>query len=313
MAWKQQDLIDWLVKDLGVTEEVAKTLLPNLEPALPKIEASLLRQSDYSRHMNDLKALQQKHQDAETKLNEEIAAWSTMTAAEKAAAGDLQNKLHASQADVLKLTQAIESLAAATGQDAKAILDGAKIVVPKKSDEPPAVDLTGYVKADDLQSTVAALTQMQFKLAPQLMKIAGEHHKLTGEELDVEAITAEILTRANTKGNQKSLDARTVWEELHGIPAKREAKTKEKYDADIAAAVERGRQEAMSQQIPGATPPQGKHSIVFTKPDGTPRTSVLERTAPQSTALAAASALRSGRYRTAGGPGGAKPAAAATT
>lgn len=312
MAWTQKELIEWLVKDLGVTEEVAKTLLPTLEPALPKIEASLLRQSDYSRNMNDLKALQTKHQEAETRLNEEIAAWSTMTAADKAKEPALQNALHAAQADVLKLTQAIESLAAATGQDAKAILDGAKVVIPKKSDEPPPVDLTGYVKADDLQSTITALTNMQFKLAPQLMKIAAEHQKLTGEELDVEAVTAEILTRASTKGNQKSLDARTVWEEMHGIPAKREAKTKEKYDADIAAAVERGRTEALSQQIPGATPPQGKHSIVFTKPDGTPRTSVLERTAPQSTALAAASALRSGRYRQPGAHG-ARPAAGATT
>lgn len=312
MAWSQKELIDWLVKDLGVTEEVAKTLLPTLEASIPKIESAVLRQSDYSRNMNELKALQKKHEDASTALNEEIAAWTNMTAAEKANATDLQNKLHASQADILKLTQTIESLAAATGQDAKAILEGAKVVVPKKSDEPPAVDLTGYVKADDLQSTITALTNMQFKLAPQLMKIAAEHSKLTGEELDVEAITAEILNRAQTKGNQKSLDARHVWEEIHGIPAKREAKQKEAHDAEIAAAVERGRQEALSQQIPGATQPQGKHSIVFTKPDGTPRTSVLERTAPQSTALAAASALRSGRYRQAGGPG-ARPAAGAAT
>jgi hypothetical protein len=312
MAWTKKELTDWLIKDLGVTEEVATTLLPNLEAVAPKIEAGLLRQSDYSRSMNELKDLQASHKKASDDLNAEIAAWANLSAEQKANNPELQNRLHAAQADVLRLTQVVESVASQAGLDPKAILEGAKITIPKKEDEAPKVDLTGYVKAEDIQATVGGLTNMILRLGPQLMKIAHEHQQLTGEFLDTEAVTAEILTRANTKGNSKSLDARAVWEELHAIPAKREAKAKEQYDADIAAAVERGRTEAMSQQIPGAQLPQGRHSIVFTKPDGTPRTSVLERAAPQSTALAAATALRSGRYRQASGPGGPKPAATAT-
>lgn len=308
MAWTKKELTDWLTNDLGFTAEEATALLPQFEARIPKVESGVLRQGDYSRNMNELKALQTKHQEASDALNGEIAAWGSLTAAEKAANTDLQTKLHESQASVLKLTQAVESLASATGQDPKAILEGAKITVVKPTNEPPAVDLSGYVKAEDVQATVNGLTGMILKLGPQLMKIAHEHQQLTGEFLDTEAITAEILTRANTKGNTKALDARHVWEELHGIPAKREAKAKEKYDGDIAAAVERGRTEALSQQIPGAQPPAGKHSIVFTKPDGTPRTSVLERTQPQGTVMAAASALRSGRYRQ---PGLVKPAAPA--
>lgn len=297
MAWKKDDVLKWLQEELGFSEADATTLLPQFETRADKVEKGYLRQGDYSKHMDAVKTQSDALKAAEQKLNEEMVAWGDMTAAEKANNTKLQGDLVKSQQDIVALRTKLTTVATSAGLNAEEILAGITptVVTPPVAGAP---DMSGYMKTEDLNATVGGLTKLALTLPAELMQIAQEHFELTGERLNTRTIVAEIEARAMTRGNKKSLEPTDIWEEMHGIADKRTAAATKKHDDEIAAAVERGRTEGRSEQLPGAIP-RGQHSIVFTKPDGTPRTSVLERQAPNSTVNAAASAFRSGRYRTA--------------
>lgn len=291
------DVKKWLKDDLGFSDEEITAVAEKLEPKADALEKGYLRQSDYSKKMNDLQKAQGDLTTANDRLNHEMAEWAELQASGQEVTQKMRDDLEKSQAKVLQLEQRVKRVATDAGLDPAKALEGIDVVV-KKDDPPPAppVDLTGYAKADQ----VASVAQLALTLPATLLALAHEHQQLTGETLDAQRLVSELQSRAGTKGNQKSLDPRVIWEELHEIPAKREAKSKTTYDAAIAAAEQRGREAALSEAaLPGGTTPVGRHAPVFQTAQGR-EGSVLKRPAPGTTVTTAAAALRSGKYRTQG-------------
>jgi len=289
------DVKKWLIEDLGFSEAEATELVAKFDgERATKLEKGYLRQSDYSRHMNDLQKAQTDLKAANDRLNAEMAEWASLTATEKEQATKLRGDLEKSQQDVLKLTQVVTRVATEAGLNADELLKGATVVPTREEPKTPPVDLTGYVKEDQLRG----LATMSLRLPAILAKIDREHHALTGEYVDQQAIIAELETRAATRGNQKSLDPVAIWEELHEIPAKRDAKAKREYDAAIKAAETRGREAALTEaSIPGQAPPPGRHAPVFQTVSGQSRESALKRPQPGTGLHSAVAAMRTGKYR----------------
>lgn len=294
------DIKKFLKEELNFTDaELTPELVALYTPErVAKIEQGYKRQSDYSRSQDELRTQQTELAAASERLTQEMAEWGTLTAAEKANSLKLQTDLHATQAEVLRLTQSVTSLATAAGRDPKEFLTttpGAPIVPTT-----PAVDLSGYVKKEDLANMGGQLNgvaEMALTLPATLAAIAIEHEQLTGQKLDTRTIIAEIRKRAGTRNNQLTLDPESIWMEQHSIADKRTAAATAAHDAEIAAAVDRGRQEARTEAlVPGSTSAHA-HARIFNRPDGTTRTSVLQRPAPGTIAQGAAAALATGKYR----------------
>lgn len=292
MAKAKFDTKKWLVEDLGFSEDEAKDLIPKFEAKAEKVGSGFLRQSDYDRLMNESKAELQKGKAdldaANEKLNAEMAEWASLTAAEKAQATQLRADLEKAQQDVLKHRQIVTRIATEAGLDPEKVLAGT--AEPKKEEpKPQQVDLSGLAKAEQL----AGLANMALTLPAELMAIAAEHQELTGERLDTRDIIRELQARAQTKGNQKSLDPRQIWEELKAIPEKRTEVEKKRFDDAIKAAEARGREAALTEaSIPGQQPP-GRHAPVFVKQE-----SKLQRPQPGTSLQSAIAALRTGKYAT---------------
>lgn len=305
------DVLKWLTDDLKVagTAEELGAIATKLTPAAAEIEKGYLRQADFSRKQDELSVAQTKLDGANQRLEAEIAEWATLQANGEQVTKKQREDFEKAQADVLRLQQAVRRMATDAGLDPEKALEGLNVVV-KPSHEPLAPpDLSGYVKAGDLNSQLGALASMAVKLPGIFAKISREHRGLTGQDVDELAITAELERRANTKGNQKSLDPVAIWEELHDIPTKRTAAGKKRHDEEIAAAEQRGEERALSQMAtPGPQMPQGRHAPVFQRQDGKARESVLKRPQPGSTHNVAVAALRTGKYRQAGSGHGQKTA-----
>jgi hypothetical protein len=271
-----------------------------------KIAEGYMRQTDYDRTMDEghtaLATTQTELATANARLNTEMAEWATLQQTGKAASTQMEADLEAAQTRVTQLTSRVTKLATDAGVDPATVLEGLETIVPAKDLTP---DLSGYVKADDLE---AAITKRLGPLASgildvpaELFQLGQEHQALFGEALDTRPVVAEIKARAATTGNQKSLDPRVVWEEMHDVEDKRTAVSDAAHTAEIDAAVERGRTEARSESaLPGSTTAPGRHAAIF---GDTTRKSALERPQPLTTVNAAAAALTSGKYRGTGAPG----------
>lgn len=285
--------------EAGFTEAELAELAPKItEERAKKLEGMVLRQSDYSRSMNDLKKAQGDLSAANDRLTQEIAEWAQRQASDGEVSKKQQAALEKAQQQALKAEQALRRVAGEVGIDADKLLEGTTVVPPKP--EPVAPDLSGYAKVEHLGPTLRSLLH----LPAQLRKIENEHFKLFGEWPDSEAIIAEVEKRASTPNNQKSTDPRTVWEELHQVPTKRADVEKARIDGLIAEAEKRGREAAASEMaVPGNTPRpigRGPASPVL-HPGGQQRTSVLQRGQPGTTVGKAVAALRSGKYAPADG------------
>jgi len=290
------DTLKWLKEDLGFTEDEAKALLPQFETRAEKLEKGFLRQSDYSKHMNDLKKTQDTLAAAEAKLNADMAEWAEMTAAEKAEAGDLKTKIDAAEAKIFSLTQKATRLAEDAGVDPKTIL-GDEVIPPKKEPSPTAFD------PGPLQQQIGGIAEYMLTLNAELPAIAEEHFQLTGERLDTRKFIGDIKAAIATgKAKPADLDPVKRWESTYDIPAKRQAKAVEKHDAEIKAAEERGRLAAASEMaLPNNGMRPGTHSPVF-KTSNVAQGSKLQRPQPSDRLSGAINALRNGTYRQ-GGPG----------
>lgn len=288
---------EWL-KDVGFDDATIEQIADKFTPAqMAKIAEGTMRQSEFDRVMNEGKAEIAKSQrelaEANDKLNRELAEWATVQAQGGTATKAMQDALDKAQADVLKLTQKLTRVATDAGLDPQKILTEVQVTTePPKA--PPAPDLTGYAKSDDVSRSIGQLAEMSLTLPAELQQLAYEHQQLFGTALDTRTIVAEIKARAGTRGNTKPLDPRAIWEEAHKVADKRTEVEKARVDRLIADAEERGRQKGMSETtVPGGHTPTGRHSPVM----GAERKSALERPQPGQTINAAVSAFRSGKYR----------------
>ena len=282
------DAKKWLVEELGFSEAEAAELAPKFnEERAKKLEGGYLRQSDYSKKMNEVGKAQKDYEAANERLNGEMAEWASLTASEKANATKLRSDLEKAQQDVLKYQQVVTRVATEAGLDPAKVMEGVTVVVPPKKEDPPQVDLSGYLKAEAADS----LANLALSWPVEYAELSEEHKALTGQKLNGKLILDEIQKRARTKGNTKSLNPRQVWEELNDAPTLRAKAEETRINGLIAEAEKRGAEAARSEAaIPGQTPP-GKHAPVFGKP------SVLNRPQPGARLTGALAALREGKYR----------------
>lgn len=300
------DTKKWLVEDLGFSEAEAAELVPRFDgERAKKLEGGFLRQADYSREMNKLKAEVNKQQAelqaANERLNAELADWAAVQAGRQQEVAGQREALHQAQQEQLRLTQLVTTVAEQAGLDPQKVLQGAKVTPPKEEPKTPPIDLNGYVKQDQLAPVIGSL----ITLPAELQAIADEHFELYGKRLDTRELVKELTTRAGTKGNTKSLDVRTIWEETHGVPQKREEVSKARYDEALKAAEARGYERARTEEaLPGQPPPGRSASPVLRGAEGKARESVLQRPQPGTTVRNAVAALRSGKYRVKDGSSG---------
>jgi hypothetical protein len=299
------DIKQWLTGEMGFTEDETKTLLPQFTAdRIQKLDKGYLRQSDYSKHMDEFKSNMTKAQAKLTAdsqaLNGEIAEWSKLKGADTEAREKAEQRVAALEQRLFTHQQHIRKLATDAGVDPTPFLkdDNETPVPPTKPATPPAptVDLSPFAKNTD----VAAMNQYLFDLQVELATLVPEHQALFGTPLDARKLAEEIRRRAAAK---EDITPRAVWEETFDVATTREAKAKEHHDAEIAAAEQRGREAALSEgAIPHASP-AGKHAVVFQPrrdDQGQPVGPALERPRPQQRVASAAQALATGKYRQSG-------------
>lgn len=285
--------LEAFIKELGLEGDEAtavKTALGKPE-RLSILEKNQLRQSDYSKLADGLKAEQKKLESASAKLDAEAAEWASLSASEKANATALRDSLNATEQKVLALQQRVTKIATDAGLDPAKALEGIDQVVKKEEPVVPAIDPTKFVGHDQF----ASMSEYMFNLSMELPTIAAEHFELTGERLNTTALRTEIQKRAGTKG--ANLDPRAIWEETNGIQAKRDAKTAAARTEEIKQAETRGFERARSEAALPVPPSHGQHSPVLRSVNGEARKSVLERPVPETGVRSAAQALATGKYR----------------
>lgn len=278
------DIKHWLKNDLGFTDaEITPELVASFEPKAAKIEGGYLRQSDYSKFVNEYKT-------KSDQLTQEIADWTEVQTGSAAEATERRDMINQLEKDKLALTQAAKDLAERAGVKLDDVLKGVKVPEPK-------VDVPVAFDPGPLTQQIGGVTTYLLNLATELPIIMAEHKALTGEDLDPRKLRAEIVARSGRKG--EVTDPTAVWEAMYGIPDKRTAKNASDRAAEITAAENRGREAARSEAaIPGATS-TGTHAPIF----GGDRKSALQRPQPGRNTAGFAQSLAKGTYRNPGRPG----------
>lgn len=282
--------------ELGFTPDKVEEMAPKFESG--HVSALEARYADpaKAKKLAELESLEQQLNDRNNQLNLELSEWATLTASEKEAAGKLRADLEASQQEVLRLNQAVTRVATQAGIDPTTVLPKAsEAPAPKKESEMPNFNPNDYARASDFQ----AISNFMLDLPSKLLRASREHHALTGEDLDTDAIVAEVRKLANQKG--ADVDPIKIWERMHDIPAKRKARDDERRTGEIRDAETRGYERARTEQAltPTATP--GKRSPVLVRRNDSgqflPRESALKRPQPETAVRSAAAAFSTGKYR----------------
>ncbi len=287
--------LDALIKDLGVTGDDEKAVRAALgtPERLKYLEGNQLRQSDYSKQMNELSAARTALKEADDRVTAEMAEWARIQAEGGAVTKKMQDDLHKAEQRALTLQQRVTKIATEAGLDATKALEGIdQPPPPAKKDEPAPIDTSKFVGADQF----GQFGKYMFDLVAALPMIAQEHFELTGERLNTQELRAEIEARAGKKG--ANLDPRAIWEDKYGIAAKRDTQQKAARELELKTAEQRGFDRARTEAALPVPPSQGVHSPLLRTGDGQPRTSVLQRPAPETGVRSAASALATGKYRT---------------
>lgn len=303
------DLKVWL-RDMGVAADKIDTILPDLTPAAGKIESYGLSLAEATRRQTELDVKTAELATANERLNLEMVEWGETRAAGEPITAQMRTDLAAAKGEVARLQSVITTKAAELGLDPKTVIGEVVPVETKPAAATP--DLTGYVKATDLDARLGQTGRYLMTLTPQLIKLGSEHLALTGEVLDPEVIVAEIEARATDKLNRntdgsfkKPIEARAIWEEKFGIPEKRAARAAEVHTAELKAAEDRGyERRATEQALPGQQP-VGRHSPILraagnATPEGSKATRPSQAAKSESISKAA-SALATHKYRTSPG------------
>jgi len=228
MPYTKEQLEEW-VKGFKVADDKKTQLLQLLaDPEiLPEIGNGVMRQSDYSKKLDEMRVEREAVEEQKQLVlsrRQELEGWY-----------DTNSPLYTKALE--DLDKAKVELARMT--DAYIKQNGSLPTLtdtppPAKPDDKPPFDASSFVSKDDLSKVVPALTQWPV----QFQKIAQEHFQLTGEYPDGEKILAEVY---------KGKSARQAWEDTHGIPAIRERKQKEHFEAELKAAREDERAKVMTE------------------------------------------------------------------
>ena len=175
------DTHGWL-KDLGFTETEILDLEPKFHPRAQDLEKHQLRQSDYSRFVNEYKAkndqLAADYKAKNDQLTQEMADWASVQATTAAEQQQKQAALDSLEQEKLRLTQAVTRLAEQAGVDPKTVLTGDPVPPKKEDPKPSAFDPAPVYGA------IGGVTEFLLGLMGSMPAMADEHYRLTGERLD---------------------------------------------------------------------------------------------------------------------------------
>ena len=222
------DLQSWL-KDLELSEDERKVLEPVLakETVSKKIGESFLRQSDYSRKMNELSELRKQQ---EAQLQQKL---SELDQHEQGLIGWKSNAdktLAQREAEVNRLNKELEATKNAMSkiQSEYGIDPSQYVQAPASPVQTKTFDdsvLGGYVKRDDFQKAVN--DAMQFpQVAAELMDLNSEHYELFGKRLPNNRKLVEEAIRS-----KKSL--KDTWAEQYKVEDRRAELSKKAHDEEI--------------------------------------------------------------------------------
>lgn len=248
-------------------EAIQSALTPDKlsDEAVEAIGGSILRQEDYSRLANELKA---KEKEVES-FQAELSSWKGDAEKEYF---DMQRKLREAEAERVRL----EAIAKEYVPESEL---GKGAVVPEPKEKPQ--DLSEYMKAADAQEALMNAIKVQNRL----LVLNSRHQTLFGKPLEDE----DIIDRAIA--NKRTVDQE--WEETYKVADKRAelaAAAQEAHDQKIR---EEERTKVFSElKLPeiraGAPTSPVLDSFKPKAPDGTPEVSGLE---------AAVAAFTSGKYK----------------
>jgi hypothetical protein len=260
------DLNQWLAEvtaDGSLSEAERKVVADTLakDPkVLKRLEEGQLRQSDYSRHMNDLKRQEQTLKATETALNQ----WKS----------EAEGKLNAAVAerDALKTTAAqyeanVRAIASEYGLDPAEVSARLKAGLPAiaPGTTPPAHQQSGTPTMDTSKFLTREELEKQFQTAQQafpllqatIIDLNAEHMRLFGQPL----ANATELTQ---KAMEQKRSIREVWEEENRVADRRTQIASEAKAAEEARIRADERQKVLSEHsVPLASRPGVPHSAVF--------------------------------------------------
>lgn len=228
------DLQAWL-KDLELSDDERKVLETVLakEPVSKKIGESFLRQSDYSRRMNELS---DEKKQIEAHLQQKLTE---LDAHEKGLVewkGTADKTLAQREKEVQRLNSELESTKNAMSkiqQDYGIEISGYTQAnpnpVPTKTFDDSV--LGGYVKRDDFQKAVQDVSRYP-ELTGELMDMAAEHYELFGKRLP------SVRKLVESAVSQKK-GIREAWAQEYKVEEKRAEMAKKSHDDEL----ERVRQE----------------------------------------------------------------------
>lgn len=287
------DVNEWL-KELGFSGDEISDLAPKLGGKADVLEKGYLRQSDYSRQMNGLKAEREKLTSENEKLNRDMAEWAELTASEREQATALKQRIQASERKIFDLTQKLTDVAESNGMDPKQLLGDAE---PAKRPEPEA---KGGYDPDAVNNMVRTMGQFNMRLVGVIPRIAREHQALTGQEFDTEAFVSGLeadLRSGKAQRDPDLLDPIKRWERQFEVPNLRAQRSQADLDAKIQAAKEEGRRAGLSEaRLPGAGQPVGSKADSSTVFRSLGTGSKLQRPQPGDRLAGARAALESHKY-----------------
>jgi hypothetical protein len=281
------DLMKWLTKDMGFSEDEAKTLAPQFtEARVATLAKGYTNADEYQRFRSEL-------QTTSDQLTSEMTEWAAMKQRGEEADTQRLARIETLEADKARLSTRLSEVAVRAGIDPKKALEGIVDPAPAPTPVPVPVDPTKFVARDEFGTLVGYL----YNNPAELMAIQADHRSLFGRDMtgdEIRALSHGVQARVAQK---KAIEPRALWEETFAVPAQREKVRQDKYDADMRAAEDRGAERVRSEQALPTSHPIGSHAPIF-KREGNGE-SKLQRPSggPARSILSTAEALRSGKYR----------------
>lgn len=188
------------------------------EEALQFLGEHVLRQDDYSREMDDLRKLRQ----ATETWRGDLSKWQT----------DHETELTEGQKAIARLKE----LEAKPG-------DGGGTGDPGPNPKPPTVDLSGYVRREDVDKLLieqaGRLTGYSTNFGAYMARLVAQHQKeFGGEILDTDSLV-NYCRENNLRIDQGGYDS--------FVHSKRDEAAKKRHEEDLKAAEERGFRRALSE------------------------------------------------------------------
>lgn len=211
---------------LSASEAATLTGIVSKEPVAKAIGEGVLRQSDYSRRMNEVQAAQKKAEEI-VKQND---AWRKEAQAKVDAATSALDNERTTRSQYEKKLKAISE---------EYGIEVAELKAAAKEDTTPVPAGKKAISYEEFSQT----TTDSLRVQALLVNLANEHQALFGKTLDV----SEIVDKSLETGKP----VRAVWEEMHSVSAKKQ----ELQDKDRTAWEERIRREEREKVLSERTLP----------------------------------------------------------